>query len=544
MVVPPRRQDLAFVRRQVSGHVGAQGATLRVPPSPQVQQGTDVAVHVAQLVKVFGHVGRRVTNVCPVIPHRRQVLVHMRGTLVVVGFWQMVQVRPRTPEMQLQIYHAVKTSLTSQTHPPFAVVARPAKIHPIVARHRFCTPGEFYKYKKIVILAFNHTHIKETACWKKNLISLPPCVRFSGFIMQSRRAQWMQRSLQSKHQALRHQLAQLEHRRRLATAQKGPETFHPHYEWSTMLARFAATPRPVSNDSKKVLTHEPDGDADSDLDLVLPNGQHTEPNSEPKLQTETKAEPGPETETESNEWPEALRPVAVISIRRNRMDSMVNRVPPSWWKYMGRVRCTDGRAVPFGQLVRSGQVARLSRGQYGCLQSHLTAWKQLAAHPEWTCVTVLEDDVSLSCTHAARDMQRVREALRELQDHHMPWGLLYWGHGPYATKNQPVTVEDKQTANPDAVPESTTNTTKTNSRLQLVHWRRPMGSQGFFAYTISRELAVRWLARWRQARVTQTAIDVWANEAAQQDPHRPAYALEPSLCYVVPGPSETTCMLP
>jgi len=214
--------------------------------------------------------------------------------------------------------------------------------------------------------------------------------------------------------------------------------------------------------------------------------------------------------------PPCFQPTYVVSIRGGRMNGFVERMGP-WMQYMRRFPCTDGRFIPIRVWRRRKKVGLgLTRGQAGCYDSHVRIWKAIADGPH-AVATVMEDDVDLRWNDYAK-WQRVTEAMAELRAKSVKWDLLSWGHGPWAiNKNVPVDG--------------------------LEHWRRPGYCQGFYIYTITQRAAKR-LAAWAGRRYKGPAVDKWVFDQMVPSGKIKALTLEPSLTFVIPGPSETGKMQP
>ncbi len=216
-------------------------------------------------------------------------------------------------------------------------------------------------------------------------------------------------------------------------------------------------------------------------------------------------------------WPAFMKPVYVLSIRRWRMDKFVARMRP-WMLYMRRFPCTDGRFVDTSQWIRQKKLlphVGLSMGQVGCAASHIGVWSKIAksSHPH---ATILEDDVAINWqTNGAEVVDRINQAVEELEANQVEWDILWWGHGPWADGKNPKVGN-------------------------LKHWRA-LGSKcpGFFAYTIKKSFATHLAGL---AWPVRSAIDIWVHSVTKKN--FKGYVLDPKLCFVVPGPSETTRMQP
>ena len=220
-------------------------------------------------------------------------------------------------------------------------------------------------------------------------------------------------------------------------------------------------------------------------------------------------------------WPSLAKPIYVISIRRNRMNGFVRRMGP-WMKYCRRPPCTDGRFINRKQWIKRGWInmawkksRRLNMGQLGACGSHITAWRHIAEGPHEQG-TIFEDDVAIDYRKNGHHIvRRMREAIRELEEKNVQWDMISWGHGSWAVKH--------------------------NTKYpHLTHWWRPGVVQGFFAYTIKKSMAQRLI---KMVYPFRTTIDNWVYDYLAAKNVFKIYTLVPSLCYVIPGPSETTKML-
>lgn len=217
-------------------------------------------------------------------------------------------------------------------------------------------------------------------------------------------------------------------------------------------------------------------------------------------------------------FPNFLKPVYVISIRRNRMDGFVHRMGKGWMQWMRRFPCVDGRFINRSTMVKQNKLKttrRLSNGQIGCAESHIGVWRAIANGPH-EYATVFEDDVAIDhSTNGPAILQRMTAAFNELQEKNLQWDFLSWGHGPWALqKNKPIPG--------------------------LRHWKSPGMCQGFFAYTIKRSLAAYLV---RHVYPFEFAIDIWVYRLAMANKFK-AYCMSPLAFFVINGPSETSKMLP
>lgn len=231
-----------------------------------------------------------------------------------------------------------------------------------------------------------------------------------------------------------------------------------------------------------------------------------------------KARPGPVgKETKEDAWPDFLKPVYVVSIRRWRMDHFVKRMGP-WMAHMKRAPCVDGRFLSLEHLRRTGKLAtQLGAGQVGCAQSHIEVWSRIANGP-YAQGTVIEDDIAISYAERKRVLTRVRAAIAELKASQTPWELLWWVHGPWAERGNPRAGN-------------------------MRHWRR-VGCQkcpGFVMYTMKKSLAQKLL---KSVYPLRHAIDVGIFHAVQRNAIK-ALLLYPKLSFVLSShPSETTKLQP
>ena len=214
-------------------------------------------------------------------------------------------------------------------------------------------------------------------------------------------------------------------------------------------------------------------------------------------------------------WPYELGPVLVLSIRRNRMDGFIQRMGP-WMKHMKRFPCTDGRGIQPPDWLKKKKITQsLSPGQIGCYDSHVRIWQTIAAGPH-PVVTVLEDDVDFSYLQGDYFYQQVNRGLQELNQKNVSWDFLSWGYGPQA-KNKNLNLPN------------------------LSFWKKPNICQGFFAYTLTQKTA-RLLIK-NCFPYQGSAVDMWFYGDFLKKNSLQALCLEPPLCFVIDGPSETTQLL-
>jgi GR25 family glycosyltransferase involved in LPS biosynthesis len=215
-------------------------------------------------------------------------------------------------------------------------------------------------------------------------------------------------------------------------------------------------------------------------------------------------------------WPRELGPVLVLSIRRNRFDGFVKRMGP-WMTHMKRFNCTDGRFINPSEWLRNKQITQmLSAGRIGCYDSHVKIWKTIAQGPH-EVVTVFEDDVDFSWGEKSDHFYNcVRNGLKELIEKNVQWDFLSWGYGPQAiNKNVPI--------------------------VELKYWKTPNICQGFFAYTLTRKMANLLIQKCFPYK--DSAVDMWFYwNFVKRNPVK-VLCLEPPLCFVINGPSETTKLL-
>jgi len=215
------------------------------------------------------------------------------------------------------------------------------------------------------------------------------------------------------------------------------------------------------------------------------------------------------TGTSPTDWPQGMGPVLVISIRPERMNKFAQRMGP-WMKHMKRFPATDGRTINTRQWVASRKVlyTKMTPGQMGCYDSHVRIWETIARSPH-SVVTVLEDDVDWCTSNVCA---KINQSLEELKRTHVSWDWLCWGHGPWAfDKNSPV--------------------------QGLSMWRKPGMCQGFFAYTLTRSMAQKLVSQCRPYK--GPAVDKWFYDEFVKKNNVNALCIEPRLCWVVSGESDT-----
>jgi GR25 family glycosyltransferase involved in LPS biosynthesis len=223
-----------------------------------------------------------------------------------------------------------------------------------------------------------------------------------------------------------------------------------------------------------------------------------------------------DTVLSKNLLPKELGPILTISIRRGRFDGFLNRMG-AWSQHVKRVKCCDGRGIDIQQWIRTKKINRhsLSKGQLGCYESHVRAWQAIANGPH-EIVSVFEDDVDISWTRGSYMLKRMYAALKELKEKNIEWDFLSWGYGPQAIgKNIPIN--------------------------QLRHWKKPNICQGFFMYTMKRSLAQKLLTKCFPY---TAAVDMFFYWDFIKKNNVNVLCLEPRLCFVIDGPSETTKLLP
>lgn len=212
-------------------------------------------------------------------------------------------------------------------------------------------------------------------------------------------------------------------------------------------------------------------------------------------------------------WPEFLKPVYVISIRRNRMDGFVKRMG-SWIRHMKRFPCTDGRFLSPQKMIKDNQynpVIGLTKGQLGAAQSHIGVWKSIVKSPH-DYATILEDDVQFANNERGyKILKNISKSMKELKQSGKPWDFISWSHGPLAEK-------------------------KNKKVPGLKYWKKPGKCQGFFAYTIKKSLVEKLL---KSVYPLKRAIDVWLFNLSMKN-YIQAWTIHPNQFYVIPGPSETT----
>lgn len=211
------------------------------------------------------------------------------------------------------------------------------------------------------------------------------------------------------------------------------------------------------------------------------------------------------------EWPKEMGPVLVISIRPERMAKFSQRMGP-WMKHMRRFPATDGRLINPRKWALTKKVvqSKMTPGRMGCYDSHVRIWETIARSPH-EVVTVLEDDVDWDYSNAKSLLTHMAQCFSELKT--ISWDWLAWGHGPWAfDKNHPIP--------------------------NLKHWRKPGTCQGFFAYTLTRSMAQKLLTKCYPYK--NQAVDKWFyDEFIHQVPVN-VFTVEPRMCWVVSGESDTS----
>jgi GR25 family glycosyltransferase involved in LPS biosynthesis len=216
-------------------------------------------------------------------------------------------------------------------------------------------------------------------------------------------------------------------------------------------------------------------------------------------------------EPSSLDWPKELGPVLVLSIRPERMKKFEQRMGP-WMKHMRRFPATDGRLIDPKRWYRERRVVapNMAPGRLGCYDTHVRIWETIAnsQHP---IVTVLEDDVDFDYYRNGHQlMSQMKERIEDVK--HVNWEFLAWGHGPWAF--------GKNTSVPG-----------------MKYWKTPGTCQGFFAYTLTRDLARKLVQRCRPYK--GPAVDKWFYDDFIKRNHIKALTAEPRLCWVVDVVSDT-----
>ena len=216
-------------------------------------------------------------------------------------------------------------------------------------------------------------------------------------------------------------------------------------------------------------------------------------------------------ESSSSDWPKELGPVLVLSIRPERMKKFEQRMGP-WMKHMRRFPATDGRLIDPRRWHRDRRVvaSNMAPGRLGCYDTHVRIWETIAnsQHP---IVTVLEDDVDFNYhANGHRLISKMKDLLEDAK--HTNWEFLAWGHGPWAF--------GKNTSVPG-----------------MKYWKSPGTCQGFFAYTLTRDLARKLVQQCRPYK--GPAVDKWFYDDFIKRNHIKALTAEPRLCWVVDVISDT-----
>lgn len=211
------------------------------------------------------------------------------------------------------------------------------------------------------------------------------------------------------------------------------------------------------------------------------------------------------------DWPKELGPVLVLSIRPERMKRFEQRMG-LWMKHMRRFPATDGRLINPKRWHRERRVMspNMAPGRLGCYDTHVRIWETIAKS-QFSVVTVLEDDVDFDYyKNGQQIISQLKERLDDVKQ--VNWEFLAWGHGPWAFgKNAYVPG--------------------------LKYWKTPGTCQGFFAYTLTRELALKLIQQCRPFK--GPAVDKWFYDDFIRRNHIKALTVEPRLCWVVDVISDT-----
>ena len=150
----------------------------------------------------------------------------------------------------------------------------------------------------------------------------------------------------------------------------------------------------------------------------------------------------PELSENTKKFPEELLPIYVISIRRQRYESLKQRLGP-WSVYIQRWPSFNGNhlknknvALEWQKAGRLPAFCRLRRGELGCYHSHVTAWKNIVDN-NLPYGVIFEDDVDLSYF---TDFSVFYAAMEQIKTKNLPWDLLYLGHTKRTTNHNRVAV--------------------------------------------------------------------------------------------------------
>ena len=205
---------------------------------------------------------------------------------------------------------------------------------------------------------------------------------------------------------------------------------------------------------------------------------------------------GVSTTTSEIEFPQRMTPMFAISIRPTRFENLRTRLGP-WEKHLRHWQGTLGMVLDKNKMVNDGLVvARLTRGEIGCYDSHYRLWKHMV-DSNIQSAFILEDDADINYGHMAVD--RIHQMFEEIQKNNVAWDVIYLGH----------------------------NNNKPPRRRIGACLGTPAGVQGLFMYLISLEGAKKLIANAMP--MTQPVDDYMF---ASQDRVR-QFTLEPRLGWVV-----------
>lgn len=204
------------------------------------------------------------------------------------------------------------------------------------------------------------------------------------------------------------------------------------------------------------------------------------------------------------QWPQALAPIFVVSLRVARYYDMLRRMK-HWAPLLELVPATDGRKLPLERYRRMGRLGTMciSHGQLGCYESHVRVWQRIVDR-NLPHAFVLEDDADVR--YCPETVQRLNEMLTELES--VPdWDIVYIGNiSLHPFKQQ-----------------------RTEHLFEMTNW------EGTFMYYISNRGARKFLTHAFPIRIP---IDVYMG--SQYGPQNMVpLALIPRLAHCVPSVSDT-----
>lgn len=204
--------------------------------------------------------------------------------------------------------------------------------------------------------------------------------------------------------------------------------------------------------------------------------------------------------------PKEMHNIFVISIRPQRWEDFQIRVGP-WKKYATLFTGTDGRKINKRRFILDGKLHHkrngLRRGEIGCYDAHVRLWKEIVKK-KIPYAFICEDDADIK--HDLKVSKTIQKAFAEVKEMKLDYDLFYVGHRAHGIRKRlsPMISE-------------------------------PKGGYGLFAYVLTLAGAKKLI---RAAFPAREAVDMFVSTMQNRKLIK-CIALDPSLCYVVPVPSDT-----